>query len=299
MKIVSTFLLLLMVLQGNLQAQSSEGSTTGFSYVLADISYSSDAVFLGRRDSIEAPYVLGSLGYFDKSGFYGNASASYLVSSEEEKFDLFLLTAGYLYTKNKLSLGLSGTKYFFDDESYNVQSEIEGNVTALLGYDFDVAEITLNAAGYFGNGSSSDLVTSLILDHTFYALNKKLLLTPAIFVDAGTQYFYEEYYNTSRMGNRKSGDGGQKGPGGGNGNMSIMQTEGNDVTLSEASEFNVLNIGLRLPVRYYHKSFIFSFSPMLAFPQTPASITTEDGIFKEELDSVFYWSAGISYWFKI
>jgi hypothetical protein len=40
----------------------------------------------------------------------------------ENRIDLFLLTAGF--DSNKLSGALSGTKYFFSDNSYSIQSEI-------------------------------------------------------------------------------------------------------------------------------------------------------------------------------
>lgn len=296
MKTSTIFFLLLMLLQGNLIAQAPEESSQDFSYVLGDISYSSDAVFMGRRDSIKAPYIFSSLGYYNKTGFFGNASASYLVSSDEQRIDLFLISAGYLFTGEDFSAGLSGTTYFFNEESYNVQSEIDADITAMVGYDFKIAELTLSAASYFGSGSSTDLVASLMLDRTFYALDGKLLIMPAVMVGAGTQYFYEEYYNTSRLGNRKGGGNGQQGPG--SGGSSIMQSEINNVTISEASEFNILNIEARLPMQYYHKSFIFSFTPMVAFPQSSASITTENAVYKEDLESVFYWSAGISYWIK-
>lgn len=297
MKTSTIFFLLLLVVQGELFAQATEGSSSDFSYILGDISYSSDAVFMGRRDSIKAPYVYSTLGYYNKSGFFGNASASYLVSSDEQRIDLFLISAGYLFSGENLSAGLSGTKYFFNEESYNVQSEIEADITAMVGYDFKIAELTLSAATYFSGSSSPDLVASLTLDRTFYALERQLLIMPGVMVGAGTQYFYEEYYNTSRLGNRKSGGNGQ-GSGSGQGGSGITQAEINNVSISEASEFNILNIEARLPLQYYHKSFIFSFTPVMAFPQTSASITTDSGVYKEDLESVFYWSAGISYWIK-
>jgi hypothetical protein len=40
------------------------------SYVLTDISYQNDAVYLGRFDSITSPYIVPSIGYYDASGFF-------------------------------------------------------------------------------------------------------------------------------------------------------------------------------------------------------------------------------------
>lgn len=279
------FLLLFGLIQTDLSAQVSKTSSEKFSYFLADVSYSSDAVFMGRRDSIEAPYIFPSIGYYDRSGFFANASASYLLRSSEERMDLFLLSAGYLYSKGQFYAGLSGTKYFFNEDSYNVQSEVEADLTAMLNYDFKAAEVGLSGSAYFGS-SNTDLSLNLMLDRTFYALDKKLLITPTVELGAGTQYFYQAYYNSSRMGNRKG-----NGPGG----MSMQNME---VQLKEASEFNFLNIELSLPVSYFYKHLIFSFTPALAFPQSPASISTASGTIEEDLDSVFYWSAGVSYWIK-
>lgn len=288
MKLVYSLLVLLLMLPGNLKAQDLTNENSGFSYFLGDVSYVSDAVFMGRSDSVRAPYVYSSLGYYDRLGFFANAGASYLVASEEQRFDLFQVSAGYLYSKNDLSAGLSGTKYFFDEESYNVQSEIEAGITGMVAYDLEVAELTLSASGYFSNNDSPDLVVNFMVDRTFFALERDLMLTPTFIIGGGTQFFYEEYYNTSRLGSRKGRQGGS----------GMQQTAGNGVSISEASEFKVLNIEARLPISYFHKSFIFSFTPMLSFPQSPASITTTDVVYKEDLDSVFYWTAGISYWFR-
>lgn len=89
------------------------------------------------------------------------------------------------------------------------------------------------------------------------------------------------------MGNRK-----------GNGNGQNQQIGTTVVGIDEVNKFNLLNLELSLPIHYYYKSFIFSFSPHLAFPQSNATIVTEDAIIKEDLKEVFYFSAGISYWFN-
>lgn len=265
-----------------------EKSSEGKSFILADMSYMNDAVFMGRRDSITAPYIFPSIGYYDKSGLFLDASASYLTSSDENRVDLFLISAGYLFDSDKLSGGISGTKYFFDEDSYNVKSEILGDISGFLSYDLKLIEVSLTASSYFNDGSSADFFAGLMLGRTFYAADKKLLIMPIISLHAGSQYFYQEYYSTSRFGNRKG-----KGMGAGGSEPSVNTS----VEIAEASKFNVLNIGLSVPLQYYHKSFIFSFSPVWAFPQSSATLTTEEGIFKEDLENTFYWSAGISYWF--
>ena len=98
--------------------------------------------------------------------------------------------------------------------------------------------------------------------------------------------FYEAYYQSSRLGNRKDHN-----------SMGQNQTTQSSITINEATEFNILNIELSLPLQYYYKSFIFSLTPVVAFPQSSATITTEDGVINEDLESAFYATVGISYWF--
>jgi hypothetical protein len=260
-----------------------------FSFFMADVSYINDYVFMGRRDSIAAPYLFPSIGYYDKSGFFADASLSFLTGSQASGVDLILLSAGYNFNSNKISGGISGTAYFFSEESNNVMSSVSANLTGLVGYDFGLLETTLSLGTYFNDGNSTDFFIGLMFDRTFYALNNKLLINPGISLYAGTQYFYEQYYSNSRLGNRK---------GKGMGSTGSVSIDSNMANIQDVQKFNVLNLELEMPLHYYHKQFIFSFYPIMAFSQSSATIATEDGITQEDLTPVFYWSAGISYWFK-
>ena len=276
------------------QKTNKEKANREDSYVLMDISYMNDAVFMGRRDSITAPYLLPSIGYYDKSGLFIDATVSYLTSSDEQRVDLFYLTGGYLFDSNNWSGGVSGTAYFYNEESYNVQSEVVADITGLISYDFKLLELSVYASSYFNKNSSPDIFLGFMADHTFRAFNDHLLFAPRFSVYAGSQYFYEEYYTTSRLGNRKSGTNGQ---GSGSGGSVDPGTEVTTVQISEASEFNILNMELSFPMQYHFDQFILSFTPTWAFPQTSATLTTDEGVFEEDLKNVFYWSVGISYWF--
>jgi hypothetical protein len=149
-------------------------------------------------------------------------------------------------------------------------------------------DVSLLASTFFNNGSSADIFTGLMLDKPIYNSDRSFVIDPTLTIYAGSQYFYEEYYNTSRLGNRK-------GEAAGSGNTQPLVT--NLVEIKEASKFQVLNIEVGLPMQYQHKHFIFSFTPVLALPQSSATITTEDAVITEDLESTFYFSAGISYWF--
>ena len=276
------------VMSQNNKKSVQEKSNDNESYVLTDVSYINDAVFMGRRDSIAAPYIYPSIGYYDKTGFFADASVSYLTASNENRVDLFLISSGFIFNGSQISGGISGTAYFFNEDSYNVRSEVIGDITGVLSYDLKFLEITLSASTYFNKESSVDIFTGLKLDRTFYTLGNKLLLDPGISLYAGSQYFYQEYYSSSRLGNRK---------GKGKGTINPEPVTSTVLEIKEASEFNLLNLELSLPAQFYHKQFIFSFTPSLSFPQSSATISTEDTIIKEDLKNTFYWTIGVSYWF--
>ena len=260
-----------------------------FSYFLADVSYVNDYVFMGRRDSIAAPYLFPSLGYYNKSGFFADASLSFLTGSQASGVDLILFSTGYIFNSNNFSGGISGTAYFFNAESNNVMSSVTGSLTGIVGYDFGLLETTLSLSSYFNDSSSTDFITGLMINRIFYTKNKNLMINPSISLYAGTQYFYQQYYNSSRLGNRK---------GKGMANTGSGTVDSNMINIEQVQKFNVLNMEIEIPLHYNYKHFIFSFYPMMAFPQSSATIINEDTIVTEDLKPVFYWSAGISYWFK-
>lgn len=281
-------LLFLMLFQGiGLWAQPDknlrdEKTQEGISFLFADLSYSSDAVFLGRRDSVAAPYLMPSLGYYHRTGFYVDASLSYLIK-DENRVDMGLFSAGYRFDANGLNGGIAATKYFFNEESYNVQSQTSGNLMALLGYDFGFLELSVTGSVYFSEDGDTDFFAGLILDNTLSLIENKLILNPTFRLNAGSQYFYQEYYQNSRLGNRK-------------GKNAMQQMPVETIKVEEASNFNILSVELSLPVYYYHNQFIFSFRPHLAFPQGESKIITPDFVFEETLEDVFYFSVGIGYW---
>ena len=277
------------LLSQNTKKTAKEISQDNPSYILADVSYISDAVFMGRRDSIAAPYIMPSLGYYDKSGFFIDASLSYLVGPEINRVDLLFGSIGYLFSGDRLSGGISGTLYYFNEDSYNVRSMVLGDISGFLSYDLKAVEASVLVSTYFNDGSAADIFTGLMLDRMIYSKNKRFIVDPTISIYAGTQYFYQEYYRNNRLGNRKD-----QGQGSGSSDPSISNT----IDIQEVSDFNILSIELGVPFQYYYKNFVFSFHPVLAIPQSSATILTDDGIIEEDLGSTFYFSAGISYFFR-
>ena len=75
---------------------------------------------------------------------------------DQNRIDLFLISGGYQFSSIKFDGDISITKYFSNDDSYNVISEVEADITGLFSYDFEVLNLALASSVYFNSNSSSD-----------------------------------------------------------------------------------------------------------------------------------------------
>ena len=259
------------------------------SYVSVDINFISDAVFMGRKDSISNPYLYPSVTYHHKSGFYGTGSLSYLTKADEGRVDLFLITAGFDFSIKKLDGDISITKYFFNEDSYNVISEVEADITAQLVYDFNVVNLGIASSLYFNSDGNSDVFLSSEVSHDFVSNNEKFQISPTAGLYLGSQNFYEQYYINNRFGNGR----GQQGQG----NNNLTQTVATQINFTESEKFGLMAIEFSLPIWYVNEPWLFSFLPAYVLPQNPATLTVDDVVFEEDLENVFYWIFGVAYQF--
>ena len=279
------------ILIGQTDSLATQNLKNNASYLSIGINYISDAVFMGRKDSITAPYLYPSITYHHNSGFYGTGSFSFLTKSDQSRVDLFLFTAGYDFTIKKLTGDLSVTKYFFNEDSYNVISEVEADVTANLIFDLDFMNVSIAASSYFNKNSSSDFFLSSELSHDFISDNLKFQISPTVGVYLGSQNFYEEYYINNRIGS-------DRGSGNGHGTGSGSTTETiTTISIQESEKFNLMAVEFSLPMWYTEKSFTISFLPALVVPQSKANILVDEALVEEDLKETFYWMVGLSYQF--
>ncbi|GAB4161998.1 MAG: hypothetical protein Tsb0033_20330 [Winogradskyella sp.] len=254
------------------------------SYVSLNLSYISDAVFFGRRDSIALPYLYASAMYHHKSGIYGMGSLSYLTKANDSRVDLFLVSLGYDFSYHNFEGDISVTKYFFNEASYNVISQVSADVTAVLSYDFQYFNLAATAANYFNN-STSDFFLSTEISHDFITRNQKFQISPSVGFYFGSQNFYQEYY-TNRG---SSGQGQGQGQGG-----TVNSTSGYNITVEERETFNIMAIEFGIPVWYEVEPFIFMFYPTYVIPQSPSRLIEEDVVYEEDLDPTLYFVLGVS-----
>jgi len=287
--IITVFILFSNLIIGQTKGDQAQVESSENSYFDVSVNFISDAVFMGRKDSISAPYLYPSFTYHHKSGFYGSSSFSYLTKSDQSRIDLFLFTAGFDFTANKLFGDFSITKYFFNEESFNVISEVEADLTANLSYDFDFINVSVSASTFFNKNSSSDLFLSSELSHDFISNNQQFQISPTAGIYLGSQNFYEEYYVINRLGgDRVSGNGNNTG-----GSIETVSS----VSIQESEKFDVMAIEFSLPMWYTNKNLTFSFLPALVIPQSQANIIVDEELVEEDLKETFYWMVGLSYKF--
>jgi len=290
LSLVIIFFLFSNLIIGQTKDNQAQIESSKNSYFNININYISDAVFMGRKDSVTAPYLYPSITYHHKSGFYGSSSFSYLTKSDQSRIDLFLFTAGFDFTANKLQGDFSITKYFFNEESFNVISEVEADITAGLTYDFDFINLAVSASTFFNNNSSSDFFLSSELSHDFVSNDQQFQISPTAGIYLGSQNFYEEYYVINRLGgDRVSGNGNNTG-----GSMETITT----VSIQESEKFDIMAIEFSLPMWYTNKNLTFSFLPALVIPQSKANIVVNEELVEEDLKETFYWMVGLSYKFS-
>jgi len=260
------------------------------SYFLVGMDYLSNNVYFGRKDSVASPYITPSVGYYHKSGLHINASASYLPVSGENRFDLFTVEAGYGYKSQHVEFSVNAYQYFFNNDSYNVESEIKQNAILLFGYNLGFIKPVVE--GIFNFGNRADYGASFALEHSFYALDYALSITPTVTAYGSTQNYYNSYYKLRRYSGTR-----------------IKRLIGRGYSVSayveNASQFKILDYEIGIPVSYIYKKFTFTFIPTYAIPQHPSvvditfkglltSITISDR-FREKLSNSFFGNVGVAY----
>lgn len=243
-------------------------------YFKLAISYLTNAVYNGRKDSVVLPYITPSLGYYNKSGFYINGSLSYLSSSVQSRIDLFSLVTGYDFNiSDKVSSGVYASKDFFNNSSTAVRSESNGSIGGNISYD--PGFITVNGGINLMFSNRTDISLNGSLAHSFSLGDEENAwnITPTLAVNVGTQNFYQDYIKNKA---KKK-----------NGNTGAVQVQQN--------KFGVLNYELSMPISYDAKKWGLYLTPTYAIPQNPISFTAPGGntFITEKLDNVFYAEFGV------
>jgi len=260
----------------------------------AGVTYQSDDVYLGRKDSASVPYITPSIGYHDKSGLFIAGSVSYLPGNGENRIDVSTLEGGYSYSSDNFNAEFSAAKDFFSDQSFAVNSEIMGRLSASLSYDFGFIEPSFELGANFSD--KPDFGLGIGVEHSFSVIEDRLEIDPAFHVNAASQNYYANYYNKRRYSNNRKGN--KHG-----GTTTSTVTAG----VMDASRFQIMDYELSAPIEYTMKKWKFNFSPTLAIPVNPSVVTITSKpsgggsgtsqTSTESLSNTFFWTLGVSYTF--
>ena len=272
------------------------------------LTYSSNAVYLARTDSIATPnYGLG-LTYTLKSGIFFAAEVNYIPSRQFNKLDAGGLEAGYNFDLDNLSGGIAISKYIAAFNSTQVISALDATVGAGLSYNlFDVITPSIHADYALVKSGGNDFLLTGGLGHEFefekvFTQKDHLSLEPKVEVVAGTQNFLSTYY-TRKKNSAAQRQQYQNTHGKGKKSTSTSTTttttnsSGQTTSItSSASKFQTLAYEYTLPISYSWKKIGFSVTPTYA---VAVHKITDDGTTTTYLpnSSVFYVQVGLSYTF--
>jgi hypothetical protein len=258
--------------------------------------YLSNEVYSGRKDSSVVPYVRSAFGYYHKSGFYINAEASFLVSPDDTKrLDLAALEAGYTCKiSEKLEAEIIASKFLYADASYAVTSELKGITGIGLGYD--AGPVSINGGVELLFSGNMDINTNLKLSHYFEkgTDKKKWSLSPAVELNAGTQYYDQAYFENRKFtfattsGSSGKGSSGKGHSGGKGSGTTTVKT----LVFYNTNKFSILDYEFSAPVAYETRRWGCYASPTLAVPVNPANYAVDGVLQKEALSNSFFIEIG-------
>ena len=171
------------------------------SYGHASLEFDNNSVYLGRKDSIVTPYLGPTLGYYDKSGFFIEGTLYYLMRKGSNRIDEASLRGGYDFSFGNFNGEIAAEKLFYNSGSTNVKSEVTGDISASLSYDFGFIETSFWPS--VNLGTKSDYLMSWGVDHNFSVAGGKLDITPTFWLNGSTRNFYGSYYGNRRFKKKK------------------------------------------------------------------------------------------------
>lgn len=267
--------------QQPIQEDTASKKETKKSYGKFSLDFTNNSVYFGRRDSLLMPYLTPTIGYYDKSGLYANVSLSYLVRSDSSRVDVTTLGGGYDFSIGNFSGEVAAEKFFYNNNSTNVKSEVKGDLSVSALYDFGFAEIYITPGINFAK--KSDFWMTMGIDHSFMLDSEKVEIDPGIVLNGSTRNFYGSYYGNRKLKKK-------------NANATIT------ATVPDASSFKIMNYEFSVPFKYNLKKFTFSFTPTYSIPMSPATVQivakppvgpAVTRYVTEKLDNQFYFSLDV------
>jgi hypothetical protein len=244
-------------------------------------------------------YYTPSIAYHHKSGFGIAVTPYFTTDNGNLKAYQTAITPSYDYESNKISTGISFTKFITDTKSYTSNSTYQNDLYAYVKYTKSYIQPTLSlgyAAGTFNERTFFDSIgppryriavfdstkneikdfsVSLGVEHVFnfynvFAKKSTLTFTPQIVLNAGSEKFKSTIINSRRVANAN------------------RTNRLKSLTQNANSPFAFQSIALSLSVDYYIGNFVISPNFYIDYYLPP---TTE-----KRLSNVFSFSVGYTFY---
>src|SRR5450631_1561503 len=217
-------------------AASTDSSAPTPSHLELSVTWESNDVTNGRKDSSVIPLITPKISYIFKSGFQIDLSVGYNTHEASPQVNQYTLDGSYSFNPGNYSGSVTVSGFIYSKNSGSTTAEQKGNVEYDNSYDFNFIEPSLNLTWTFGT-TPSDFQASFALQHQYSIGN--LSITPTATMNAATQNSYNAYYKNRRF--------------------SIPRNDGKpplpaNVTLSgevlNANKFQILDYELSSPVSF-------------------------------------------------
>ncbi|HEY2350056.1 MAG TPA: hypothetical protein VGH64_13630 [Puia sp.] len=262
------------------------------SHFQANLTWQSNDVNNGRKDSSVIPLITPEISYLFKSGFEIDLSVGYNTHEASPQVNQYTLDGSYSFNPGNYSGSVTVNAFFYSKNSGSTTSEQKGSLVYDNSYSFSFIQPSLDLTWTVGN-HLPDYQASFALQHEFDIGN--LSITPTATMNASTQNSYNSYYQNRRF--------------------SIPRNDGKpplpfNVTVSgevlNADKFQILDYEFSAPISYTAGNWTFNFTPTEALPVNPADIkatltvdtSSKSYTYKEKLPNTFYFSLEVTYAFN-
>ena len=246
--------------------------------------YSTNTVFVGRKDANYKGYLNPSLTYMNKTGLFVSLSGDYYPELKTNKFVDYSYEGGYQFT---LASELTGSVYVSRMHSNSNSTKVNAGVGTSFGtylsWDNDI--INFGTGFDYSKGKFNDvtLTPTISKDITFSfgdILQYDLSIDPTLTFSFGSQNFYRYYLIDRKYVNPTV----------------ISRINGH---ISEMKKFQLLDYEFSVPVSLSYNSFTFTATPFYVIPVNQPDFKNILPLlpgFKYS-DNTFFFQFGLSYQF--
>jgi len=273
-------------------ASDTDSSAPAPSHFQASLTWQSNDVNNGRKDSSVIPLITPEISYIFKSGFEIDLSVGYNTHEPSPQVNQYTLDGSYSFNPGNYSGSVTVNGFIYSKSSGSTTAEQKGSLVYDNSYSFSFIQPSLDLTWTVGN-HLPDYQASFALQQEFDIGN--FSITPTATMNAATQNSYNSYYQNRRF--------------------TIPRNDGKpplpaNVTVSgevlNADKFQILDYEFSAPVSYTTGNWTFNFTPTEAFPVNPADIKatitvdnqSKSYTYKEKLPNTFYFSLEVTYAFN-